>query len=178
MVPVIGWLRSALRRLSPRARAIALVVLLLAAAVLALAPTHKAGRRTQRPSTRATTSRTTRSARHVRVTGFGGANRACSPGGAYVPRRLPAVRVRPGVRGFGAGGHACASPAAEARPRPGHASGATPPSAGRVADRAGPGVGGRCCHGAGRRRRDRELRGAAHAPANEPGWLVSRVGGG
>ena len=43
MVPVIGWLRSAARRLSPRARAFVLVVLLLGAAVLALAPTHKAG---------------------------------------------------------------------------------------------------------------------------------------
>lgn len=63
-MPVIGWLRSALRRLSPRARAIALVVLLLGAAVLALAPTHKAGHRAQQPSTRAKTSRTTRSARH------------------------------------------------------------------------------------------------------------------
>ena len=64
MVPVIGWLRSALRRLSPRARTIALVVLLLAAAVLALAPTHTAGHRAQQPSTRARTSRTTRNTRH------------------------------------------------------------------------------------------------------------------
>jgi hypothetical protein len=60
---VIGWLRSAPRRLSPRARAIALVVLLFGAAVLALAPTRRAGHRAQRPSTRATTNGTTRRAR-------------------------------------------------------------------------------------------------------------------
>jgi hypothetical protein len=55
VLPVIGWLRCAVARLSPRARAIAVVVLLFGAAVLALAPTHQVSDRARRPPTRATT---------------------------------------------------------------------------------------------------------------------------
>ena len=62
MLPVIGWLRSAPRRLSPQARATALVVLLLGAAVLALAPIPEVGERSHRPPTRAATTRTRRGA--------------------------------------------------------------------------------------------------------------------
>ena len=57
MVPLIAWLRSALGRLSPRARAIALAMLLLGAAILALAPTQAVGERAHSPSDRATTTR-------------------------------------------------------------------------------------------------------------------------
>src|SRR5436309_11703280 len=55
---MIGWLRSAVGRLSPRACGIALAVLLLGAAVLALAATHQAGERSHRPSIRAITGST------------------------------------------------------------------------------------------------------------------------
>ena len=60
-MPVIRWVRCASACLSPRARAIALAVLLIGAAILALAPTHDVGERSNRPPT-ATITRTARSA--------------------------------------------------------------------------------------------------------------------
>src|SRR5690242_16336640 len=59
---MIGWLRSALRRLSLRTRVLVLAVLVLGAAVLALAPTHEVGKRSHRPPNRASTTRTRRGA--------------------------------------------------------------------------------------------------------------------
>jgi hypothetical protein len=52
---MIGWSRSAPRRRSPRARAIAVAVLVLGATVLALAPTHDMGERSHHPSGHAPT---------------------------------------------------------------------------------------------------------------------------
>jgi hypothetical protein len=61
-MPAIRWLRHAFARLSPRARRIALVVLLPSAAVLALAPTHDVRKRSHRSPTRETTTRARRGA--------------------------------------------------------------------------------------------------------------------
>lgn len=76
-MPVIGWLRSALGRLSPRAWAITLAALLLGAAILALAPTHGVGERAHRASTQATT----------------GATRGSPVSGAELARARDAVRM-------------------------------------------------------------------------------------
>ena len=63
---MIGWLRSALRRPSARARAVVLTALLVGAVVLTPALTHGIGQHSHRPSVRAKTTGTARRARQGR----------------------------------------------------------------------------------------------------------------
>ncbi len=78
----MGWLHSALGRLSLRARVIALAALFLGTTVLALAPTHEVGDRARRPAPTATTMTTTR----------GGGRRPSLASAAQVARARHAAR--------------------------------------------------------------------------------------